>query len=96
MTNEEIKAIADQITANVLCCTKEMLTSDEAARYMGVSLSHLYKLTMRQEIPHYKPMGKIVYFKRAEIEQWLQRHRINTTDEAQEQAKQFCRRGNVL
>lgn len=91
-----MKAIADLIAANVLCCTKEMLTSEEAARYMGFSLSHLYKLTMRQEIPHYKPMGKIVYFKRVEIDQWMQQHRINSIDEAQAQAVKHCSKGGVL
>ena len=67
MTNEEKKAIADLITANVIGCTKEVLTSDEAAVYMGVSKSYLYKLTMRKQIPHYKPMGKMCYFNRAEL-----------------------------
>ena len=54
---EELKQIADLITANTIFCTKEVLTSDEAAKYMGVSKSYLYKLTMRQQIPHYKPSG---------------------------------------
>ena len=59
---EELKQVADLITANTIFCTKEVLTSDEAAKYMGVSKSYLYKLTMRQQIPHYKPMGKMCYF----------------------------------
>jgi len=67
-----------------------MLTSEEAARYMGFSLSHLYKLTMRREIPHYKPAGKTVYFKRVEIEQWMQQYRINPIDEAQAQNVNHC------
>jgi len=56
--SEDLKKVADLITANTIFCTKEVLTSDEAARYMGVSKSYLYKLTMRQQIPHFKPMGK--------------------------------------
>ena len=65
---EELKQVADLITANTIFCTKEVLTSDEAAKYMGVSKSYLYKLTMRQQIPHYKPMGKMCYFNRLELE----------------------------
>ena len=57
---EELKQVADLVTANTIFCTKEVLTSDEAAKYMGVSKSYLYKLTMRQQIPHFKPMGKCV------------------------------------
>ena len=64
MNREEQKQVADLITANIIFCTKEVLTSDEAAKYMGVSKSYLYKLTMRQQIPHYKPIGKMCYFNR--------------------------------
>lgn len=95
MSKEEIKAIADLVTANIIGCTKEVLTSDEAARYMGISKSHLYKLTMRQEIPHFKPTGKVVYFNRTEVEQWLQSNRVATVNEAQAQAEAYCRKGGV-
>jgi len=80
------------VTANVTNCIKEVLTSDEAARYMGVSKSYLYKLTMRQEIPHYKPMGKMCYFNRLELEQWLQRYRISTGEELSQKAAAYCQK----
>ena len=80
MTQEEIKKIADLVTDNTLFTTKEVLTSDEAARYMGISKSYLYKLTMRQQIPHYKPMGKMCYFNRVEIENWLQRNKVEAKE----------------
>ena len=67
-----VKKAADLVTANTIFCTKEVLASAEAAKYMGISLSHLYKLTMRKAIPHYKPMGKMCYFNRAELDAWLQ------------------------
>ena len=87
---ESNKEIADLITANTLFCTKEVLTSDEAAKYMGVSKSYLYKLSMRQQIPHYKPMGKMVYFNRLELEQWLQNNRVSTATEISQQAAAYC------
>ena len=59
---------------------------------MGVSKSYLYKLTMRQEIPHYKPMGKMCYFNRAELEGWLQSNRIATAGEISQQAQNYCMR----
>ena len=61
------KELADEITAKTIFCTKEVLTSDEVARYMGISKSYLYKLTMRREITHYKPTGEVCYFNRREI-----------------------------
>jgi excisionase family DNA binding protein len=85
-TQEIIKAV----TADTIYTTKEVLTSDEVARYMGISKSYLYKLTMRGDIPHYKPMGKICYFNRQEIEQWLQRNRVATNEEIEKQAQDYC------
>lgn len=87
---EDLKQVADLVTANTIFCTKEVLTSNEAARYMGISKSYLYKLTMKQQIPHFKPMGKICYFNRRELEQWLQSNRIATATEIEQQAQAFC------
>lgn len=93
--SEELKQVADLITANTIFCTKEVLTSDEAARYLGISKSYLYKLTMQQKIPHYKPMGKMCYFNREELEQWLQTNRVATDEEISQQAQQYCmKKGN--
>lgn len=95
MTKEEITAIADRVSANISGNAKEVLTSEEAARFMGISRSQLYKLTMRKEVPHFKPAGKYVYFNRTELEQWLQNNRVATVDEARGQADAFCKRGGV-
>ena len=53
---EDLKQVADLITANIISTTKEVLTSDEAAKYLGVSKSCLYKWTMAKLIPHYKAL----------------------------------------
>lgn len=88
--------MADLITANIINCTKEVLTSDEAARYMGISKSYLYKLTMKLAIPHYKPTGKMCYFNRAELESWLQSNRVATANEISQQAAAYCmKRGGI-
>ena len=94
MTPEEIKGLADLITANIINCTKEVLTSDEAAQYMGISKSYLYKLTMRKEIPHFKPMGKVCYFNRLELQQWLQRNRYETQEELDERTEEYLTNAN--
>ena len=97
MGNDTLQELAGQVADNVAFTTKEVLTSQEAARYMGISRSYLYKLTMRQEIPHYKPMGKLCYFNRHELEEWLQSNRINTGAETAQQARAYCmRKGGAL
>ena len=92
MNKEEQRQVADLITANTLFCTKEVLTSDEAARYMGISKSYLYKLTMTGQVPHYKPTGKLNYFNRLELEQWLQSNRVSTSKEINQRAQAYCMR----
>lgn len=87
--------MADLITANTIFTTKEVLTSDEASRYMGVSKSYLYKLTMGQKIPHYKPMGKMCYFNRMELEKWLQSNRVSTDEELSQKAQAYCMKGGT-
>ena len=92
--NEELKQVADLITANTIFCTKEVLTSDEAARYLGVSKSCLYKWTMTRQIPHYKsPTGKICFFNRQEVEVWMQSNRVATDAELEQQSQKLSKKG---
>lgn len=41
----------------------------------------MYHLLSNNEIPHYKPRGKNVYFKRTELEDWMLRGRVKTWHE---------------
>ena len=74
---------------------KAVLTTDETARYMGISKAHLYTLTMKKLIPHYKPMGKVIYFLRSEVESWLQGNRVATLSEIESKAKTYCMKGGL-
>ncbi len=94
--SEELKQMADLIAANIIYCTKEVLTTDEAARYLGVSKSYLYKLTMQQKIPHYKPLGKMCYFNRHELEAWLQTNRVATDEEINRDAQAYCMKKGAM
>lgn len=95
MSKEQLQEVADMVTANTLFCSKEVLTSDEAAKYMGISKSYLYKLTMRHEIPFYRPTGKMCYFNRTELEAWLQQNRCATAAEIADEANRFCMKGGA-
>jgi excisionase family DNA binding protein len=64
----------------------EMLTTQEAAAFLGLTVGYLYKLTMQKKIPYYKPFGNRCYFKRDELAQILQSNRIATVEETQRQA----------
>lgn len=88
---------ATEVAERAAYTSKEVLTSEEAAKYMGISMSYLYKLTMRQQIPFYKPMGKMCYFNRHELEEWLQSNRMSSSDEINRKAQQYCmKKGGAL
>lgn len=68
---------------------KEVLNFNEAAIYLEVSHSHLYKLTSTGKIPSYKPNGKKLYFRREELTDWLLSNRQASTAEIEEEALTF-------
>ncbi|MFD0834867.1 helix-turn-helix domain-containing protein [Mariniflexile aquimaris] len=55
----------------LLIGSKEVLTFDEASDYTGISRSYLYKLTASGRIPHSKPNGKMLFFEKKKLEDWL-------------------------
>lgn len=50
---------------------KEVLTFQEALALLGISASMLYKLTHQRAIPFYKPNGKLIYFKKEDLMNWM-------------------------
>lgn len=68
---------------------KEVLNLQETCQFLELSPSHLYKLTSTGGIPYYKPNGKKLYFKRAELETWLLRNRSCSRDEIERQAADY-------
>jgi len=88
MDNQIIEARLSKIES-MLIGTKEVLTFDETATYVGLSKSYLYKLTSAGGIPHYKPNGKMCYFNKNEIDTWLQQNRVSTSIERDAEASTF-------
>jgi excisionase family DNA binding protein len=68
---------------------KDVLNFNEAAIYLEVSHSHLYKLTSTSTIPAYKPNGKKLYFNRHELNEWLLSNRQATVADVEKEAGQF-------
>ena len=65
-----------KLILDVQKCQKEMLTVDELVMYTGLSKNWVYKLTSNKILPHYKPTGKLMYFKRSEIDDWIMKSPI--------------------
>ena len=68
---------------------KEVLNFNDACNYLDISASHLYKMTSQKLIPHFCPQGKKLYFKRAELDEWLLRNRQDSTDEIETMAANY-------
>ena len=85
-----LQRLSDLITEKTLITSKEVLTADECAQYLGVSRSYLYKMTMARKIPFSKPLGKMLFFSRVDIEAWLMSNRVATADEIRDKAQAYC------
>lgn len=56
---------------NALYSIKGTLNFKEAREYLDLSCSQLYKLTRNGNIPCYKPTGKLIYFNKQELDEWM-------------------------
>ncbi len=75
---------------------KDVLNFNETSEYLELSHSHLYKLTSTRQIPHFCPQGKKLYFNRQELDAWLQRNRLTTTEEIEKEATNYIiKKGRV-
>ncbi len=60
---------------------EEILSLNEAAKFLKASKSFMYKMTSQKLIPHFIPGGKKIYFKKSDLENWLLKNRIPPNSE---------------
>lgn len=70
MDNLHLDERLDRIE-KLLLNNKTVLTFDEACDYTSISRSYMYKLTSGGAIPHSKPNGKIIFFDKDKLDNWL-------------------------
>jgi excisionase family DNA binding protein len=85
LTVGQMKAIVESILKDAsLLFTKnvqtEILTIEEVSELTGYKRATIYKLTCERKIPFHKPAhgGRKIFFKREEINQWLQSNSVKT------------------
>ena len=61
---------------DILDNAKEVLTVEEASRFMDIARSSLYKMTSDRSIPFYRPNGKMIYFEKSDILAWIRQNRV--------------------
>jgi len=55
------------------------LKIQEIANYLGIKVSTIYALVERRGIPHYR-VGRLVRFKKPEVDQWMEGQREPAVD----------------
>jgi len=64
-------------------------TIQEAAEYLGLATSFLYKLTSQKKISFFKPNGGKIYFTQNDLDAYLFRNRQLADFEVEKQAETF-------
>lgn len=85
---EDISNRLDRIERLTLISSKTVLDIEEAAAFTGYSESHIYNLTSRRAIPHYKKNRKL-YFRKSELEEWLLERQVKTNREIMSEAATY-------
>ena len=70
VTNEVIEKLTS-IESLLKKKQDQPLNFNQAAEYLGFSHSYLYKLTSRKIIPCHRPTGKVLFFSKAELDEWI-------------------------
>ncbi len=76
-----------QTLENLCYSAKEVLNLEEAANFLGIAKSTLYKMTHENRIPYNKPAGKLIYFETSVLLDWTRSNRIMSEAELQEEAR---------
>ena len=73
--NERLKSIEE-----TLYTTKDILNMKEVCQYLDISQSLLYKLKCSGEIPHFKPRGKMIFFEKKELIEWIKKSNLLSSE----------------
>lgn len=85
---QEMSTKLDRIEQLAMIGSKTVLDLSEAAVFTGYSESHLYNLTSKRQIPHYKKNRKL-YFKKQELEEWMLEREVKTDKEIRSKASTY-------
>jgi len=88
MDNIKLEERLDRIE-RLLVSNKKVLSFDEASDYTGISRSYLYKLTSSGCIPFSKPNGKIIFFSKEKLDNWLLQNKSKSTTEIEKEALSY-------
>lgn len=78
----------EKLLTNQAFFTKEVMSLGEACTYLSISKSFAYSLTSNNLLPYSKPGGKMIFFKRSDLNFWALSNPISTQAELDMKASQ--------
>ena len=73
---EELKQLAELISGNIIGTTKEVLTSEEAAKLLKISRRTLYHWR-KAGVLKYSQIGRKVFFRNKDVQALIERNTLN-------------------
>ena len=68
---------------------ENFLNTNEASLYLDISKSYLYKLTMEKTLNFYKPNGKKIYFKKIDLDNYLNSKKSKSINDLELEANRY-------
>jgi putative excisionase len=65
---------------------KDIFTVEELSDYTGFKKSYIYKLVHSNSIPFSKPNGKVLFFEKKKIDEWLLKNPSKSFSEIEREA----------
>jgi len=95
MTHKEIELTLNEIKELLKVQRTKPYTFNDAAEYLGISKSYLYKLTSGGKIPYYKPFGKKIYFDKVMLDDWVYQNPVKSNTQIEAEAENYLNRKGV-
>ena len=81
MKNEIIYNKLLEIEKRIDLSINELMDVEGAAKFLKTTKGGIYGLVHKHKIPHYKPLGKKLYFMKLDLLDWVKSSRILTDEE---------------
>lgn len=93
--NEMLKMILDKLEASERITRSEYLNQKEACVYLGVTKTQLYRLMYERQITYSRPSGKIAFFKKADLDEYMTRNTVPSLERLEAMACDHVTSGAV-
>lgn len=95
MKTQNIAKDLQEIKSMISEQSTKPLSFDEAAEYLHLSKSCLYKMTSSNKIPYFKPGGKKIFFLQTDLNSYILKNRVKPESEIDEEADKFIQKGKL-